>query len=179
MTLDARGMQQQRRLLDELLGPDRNDLPKEDRRRGRRGKLRFKAKKAEGVGSLKRRGKRGKALGSETNAGVSLRNRADLLELQVEERRKSEALERKARLYDKITRGEVEPPSNAFQVNFKAKGTAQPPPPPPPRLSEPSRNKPRLRALKPPSKEEGGGGGGSANIAKLKAKISDKARNKY
>ena len=170
-------MQQQRRLLDELLGPDRNDLPKEDRRRGRRGKLRFKAKKAEGVGSLKRRGKRGKALGSETNAGVSLRNRADLLELQVEERRKSEALERKARLYDKITRGEVEPPSNAFQVNFKAKGTAQPPPPP--WLSEPSRKKPRLRALKPPSKEEGGGGGGSANIAKLKAKISDKARNKY
>ena len=177
MTLDVRGMQQQRRLLDELLGPDRNDLPKEDRRRGRRGKLRFKAKKAEGVGSLKRRGKRGKALGSETNAGVSLRNRADLLELQVEERRKSEALERKARLYDKITRGEVEPPSNAFQVNFKAKGTAQPPLPP--RLSEPSRKKPRLRALKPPSKEEGGGGGGSANIAKLKAKISDKARNKY
>ena len=176
MTLDVRGMQQQRRLLDELLGPDRNDLPKEDRRRGRRGKLRFKVKKAEGVGSLKRRGK---ALGSETNAGVSLRNRADLLELQVEERRKSEALERKARLYDKITRGEVEPPSNAFQVNFKAKGTAQPPPPPPPRLSEPSRKKPRLRALKPPSKEEGGGGGGSANIAKLKAKISDKARNKY
>ena len=175
MTLDAHGMEQQRRLLDELLGPDRNDLPKEDRRRGRRGKLRFKAKKAEGLGSLKRRGK---ALGSETNAGVSLRNRADLLELQVEERRKSEALERKARLYDKITRGEVEPPSNAFQVNFKAKGTAQPPPPPPPRLSEPSRKKPRLRALKPPSKEEGGGGGG-ANIAKLKAKISDKARNKY
>ena len=107
-----------------------------------------------------------------------MRNRADLLELEVEERRKSEALERKARLYDKITRGEVEPPSNAFQVNFKAKGTAQPPPPPPPRLSEPSRKKPRLRALKPPSKEEGGGGG-SANIAKLKAKISDKARNKY
>ena len=106
-----------------------------------------------------------------------MRNRADLLELQVEERRKSEALERKARLYDKITRGEVEPPSNAFQVNFKAKGTAQPPLPP--RLSEPSRKKPRLRALKPPSKEEGGGGGGSANIAKLKAKISDKARNKY
>ena len=105
-----------------------------------------------------------------------MRNRADLLELQVEERRKSEALERKARLYDKITRGEVEPPSNAFQVNFKAKGTA--PPSPPPRRSEPSRKKPRLRALKPPSKEEGGGGG-SANIAKLKAKISDKARNKY
>ena len=175
MTLDARGMQQQRRLLDELLGPDRNDLPKEDRRRGRRGKLRFKVKKAEGVGSLKRRGK---ALGSETNAGVSLRNRADLLELEVEERRKSEALERKARLYDKITRGEVEPPSNAFQVNFKAKGTAQPPPPP--WLSEPSRKKPRPQsASKPPSKEEGGGGGGSANIAKLRAKISDKARNKY
>ena len=173
MTLDAHGMEQQRRLLDELLGPDRNDLPKEDRRRGRRGKLRFKAKKAEGLGSLKRRGK---ALGSETNAGVSLRNRADLLELQVEERRKSEALERKARLYDKITRGEVEPPSDAYQVNFKAKGTA--PPPPPPR-SELPRKKPRPQsASKPPSKEEGGGGG-SANIAKLKAKISDKARNKY
>mmetsp|Transcript_2042 Transcript_2042/g.6283 ORF Transcript_2042/g.6283 Transcript_2042/m.6283 type:complete len:168 (-) Transcript_2042:40-543(-) len=164
-------MQQQRRLLDELLGPDRNDLPKEDRRRGRRGKLRFKVKKAEGVGSLKRRGK---ALGSETNAGVSLRNSADLLELEVEERRKSEALERKARLYDKITRGEVEPPSD-YQVNFKAKGTA--PPPPPPRLSEPSRKKPRPQsASKLPGEDRERTG--SAKIAALKAKAKAKQLNK-